>query len=1287
MSQIPPLEAFDCEGDASSVGLRWEKWKRGFDIFVVASEITDATKKKATLLHVGGLMLQEIFHNIPDDVSAEEDDDVYKSAVKKLDDYFSPKQSKIYERHLFRLIKQEASEKFEKFLVRLRHQCSKCKFANPDDNLIDQIVEKCSSKDLRKKILTWGDDVTLDKIISQANAIEAVDRQLSGYNQESLTPSINKIDVKRDSSGTAGCTRCGSIHHNRDSNACPAKLKQCLKCGFVGHFRNQCKTRASKRQSSVSIANKYPHKKFNPTKKDDDKSNAISNRKPASAKSNIDYIFHIDDDATVSCNIGGVKVDMIIDSGSRCNILSDTTWKNLKKCGITITNQIANPDKTFVAYGSDQPLSVIGSFDADIRIGNRVQTGTFYVIKDGTRDLLGKDTAILLQVLKLGVEVNSVSESFPKIKNVLLDIFIDKTVKPIAQPCRRVPIPLEEKIDKKIDELIKLDIIEPVNNPSGWVSPIVPVLKPDGDVRICIDMRCANKAIVRENHPLPTMDQLLPKFKQARIFSKLDIKNAFHQVEISEESRNITTFITGRGLFRYKRLMFGISCAPEHFQKILERILLPCEGVINFIDDIVVYGRDNAEHDARLKHVLEVLKENNILLNQQKCVFNVKTIKFLGHELSSDGIKPLDKYVRVVEDFREPATIEEVQSFLGLINYVNKWIPNMATKSEPLRRLLTLKLAKNASIVSCWGPEQTNSFLELKKSLANIRTLGYYDPKDKTIVIADASPVGLGAVLIQSDNNGPRVIAYGNKSLTDVEKRYCQTEKEALALVWAVEHFKMYLYGKASFDLVTDHKPLEVIFGNKSKPCARIERWVLRLQAYNFRVQYKPGKTNIADCLSRLCTTDDSQSFEQFEDEHHINQIVQLARPCAIGIDLITEASLQDKEIELVKNALISDNWDPSINTYRIFQTELWTHEGILLRGTKIVIPLKLRRQVLEAAHEGHPGIVAMKARLRTKVWWPKIDADAERLVKSCKGCTLVSAPYHAIPMVRRELPQQAWVDVAVDFLGPLPSGHYLFVIVDYFSRYKEIKPMKIITATETIKVLKEIFSRLGIPSSITADNGRQFVSDEFKSFCRELGVSIYFTTPYSPQQNGEVERQNRDILKRLRISQSQKSNWYDDLLLYLTMYNSTPHSTTGKTPSELFFGRQFRDKIPSLTDVDKPTFSDFRDKDKIMKEKGKGYEDKKRKAEPLDIGIGEKVYVKNLVKENKLTTNFNPTPYTVVNSNGPEYNIRNDETGQELRRNIIHLKRVEGQWEVCKDNKNDSENISDRSTESEDST
>lgn len=1277
MSNLPPLDNFDCDGDPSGVGLKWEKWKRGLNIYLEAANIDKPEKKRATLLHMGGLSLQEIYYNVPGaHVESNEDPntDIYQIAVSKLDEYFAPKQSRVYERHVFRLMKQEGGEKFEKFLIRLRKQADRCKFANKDESLIDQITEKCASVELRKKILQAGDSVTLDSIIHDANTLESVSRQLDEFGNKNSEVTINKIHARKSTfnhsaSGRSNdkrrCIRCGNDHLGK---SCPAIGVKCNKCGKKGHYAKCC------------LSGK-PFKRSNP---DSHKLNVPAKKSRHSETNNeeIDYVFHLDDDTNIKCILGGIEANLLIDSGSKCNLITDKTWNQLKSQKINVHDQVKSPDKVFLAYGSNQPLVVLGSFKTTIRIHDKNEVATFFVIKDGTKDLLGKVTAMALGVLHIGLKVQDVLHTaetaipFPKFKNVLIEIPIDTTVKPVVQPYRRVPIPLEQKINDKLNHLVQAEIIEKVEEPSKWVSPMVPVLKENGEVRICIDMRRANTAIDRENHPLPTMDQLLPNFRKAKLFSRLDIKDAFHQLEIHPDSRYITTFITSKGLFRYKRLMFGISCAPEIFQKTLERILAGCEGTVNFIDDIVIFGSDDIEHDKRLQQTLKVLDDNGVLLNQKKCLYKIKSIQFLGHTLSPNGVKPLAKYVTSIQEFRAPSTLEELQSFLGLVNFVGKWIANLATFTEPLRKLLRLKLGKNANITNIWTEEQNKAFNELKSCLSNIKTLGYYDPADKTQVIADASPVGLGAVLIQTDSSGSRIVAYGNKSLSDCEKRYCQTEKEALALVWAVEHFNIYLYGK-EFELVSDHKPLEVIFGKHSKPCARIERWVLRLQSYKYKIIYKPGKSNIADPLSRLCV---GNKKEKFDITNHVNQIVEYARPVAVPLQDIERFSENDDEITKVKQGLYQQSWDPSVSSFKIFETELCFQDNVLLRGNKIVIPTKLRQRVLEAAHEGHPGIVAMKNRLRTKVWWPKMDKEAEQLVKHCKGCTLVSAPNPPNPMKRRELPVEPWVDIAMDLMGPLPSGEYIFVVIDYYSRYKEVKTSRNITSAEIIKMLKEMFSRLGFPRSITADNGKQFTSEEFKTYLQECGITLYSTIPYWPQQNGEVERQNRSILKRIKISQLERRNWKEELFNYLMMYNSTPNTTTGKTPSELFYRRQFRDKIPCVADIaNKQSIDDseVRDKDKKQKELGRIYSDHKRKATEHTLAEGDKVYVKTLVKENKLTPNFSPASHTVTRakSNTGDVEIRNDLTGQQYRRNVVHLKKVEGQWKSVNRDENDTIN------------
>lgn len=724
-------------------------------------------------------------------------------------------------------------------------------------------------------------------------------------------------------------------------------------------------------------------------------------------------------------------------------------------------------------------------------------------------------------------------------------------------------------------------------------------------------------------------------------------------MEISPESREITTFMTRKGLFRYTRLIFGINCAPEMFQKLMEQMLCGCEGTMIYLDDVVVHAPTKEIHDARLRKVLDRFRQYAVTLNKEKCKFGVAEVNFIGHRLSAAGIKPMFNKIEAVQQFRRPNTTEEVHSFLGLVNYVGKFIPNLATISEPLRQMTK----KNAKFV--WGREQKESFDALKKSLTNELTLGYYDIKSRTQVVADASPVGLGAVLIQFHGDDARIIAYASRSLTATEMNYAQTEKEALALVWAVERFHYFLYGRY-FELITDHKALETLFGPKSKPCARIERWVMRLMSYKFTVIYKPGKTNIADPLSRLLQQIDGERIDLNVADEYIRWIVSYAEPKAIKIEEIDEISVQDEEIQAVKTALNNNQWIDKASPYKPFEMECCFYGNVLLRGTRIVIPQKLREQTLQLAHEGHPGMTVMKRRLRAKVWWPQMDAHVETFVKKCRGCILVSAQSTPEPLKRTELPSSPWEAVAIDFLGPLPSGHNLLVLVDYYSRYIEVEIMKKIDTFETIKRLKVMFARFGNPRRIKADNGRQFISGEFKQFCRTNNIELNNTIPYWPQQNGEVERQNRSLLKRLTICQNEKGNWWEDLQEYLLMYRSSPHSTTLKSPAELMFNRSIRNKLPSLEQpLDKTMDGELRDQDTQMKQKGKEYADERRHAKSNVIKEGDEVVAKRQIITNKLATTFEPTIYKVVNRKGSEVTIENAGTGTQYRRNVSHVKKV----------------------------
>lgn len=406
-------------------------------------------------------------------------------------------------------------------------------------------------------------------------------------------------------------------------------------------------------------------------------------------------------------------------------------------------------------------------------------------------------------------------------------------------------------------------------------------------------------------------------------------------------------------------------------------------------------------------------------------------------------------------------------------------------------------------------------------------------------------------------------------------------------MVWAVEKFHFYIFGK-EFDLISDHKPLEIVFGFKSKPCARIERWVMRLQSYRYKVIYKPGKSNIADPLSRLYVPfGEVQPFDE-ESDQYINHIAEAATPTAMKLTTIEKESSTDVEIQAVKTGLNSGQWDESTKLYRLFETELCFSGNILLRGTKLVIPKSLRKQTLDLAHIGHPAATAMKKRIRAKVWWPKIDEEVDKVIKGFRDCLMVSKSDPPEPIKTKDLPTEPWKDLAIDFMGPLPSGHHLLVVVDYYSRFVEVEIMSKIDSKETIIRLKTIFARFGVPMSIRHDNGPQFDSAEFQNYLREYNIKTVPSIPYWPQMNGEVERQNRSMLKGLKISQEKGTNWKMELLNYLLMYRSTKHSTTGKSPGELMFGGLImRDKLPQWgmpMEIDEEVL----ERDKLKKEKGK---------------------------------------------------------------------------------------------------
>lgn len=538
------------------------------ECYFESEKICSQYDKRSKLLYLGGSDLRDIYDNLPEVENVAhvlQDPPYYDVAIAKLDAHFEPYRRRTYERHLFRQISQGASERFADFVLRLRTQVKRCEYDKPEEMILDQIVEKCSSTKLKEKMLKK--DMLLSEVEGLGTSLEETVRKLKEFGNAINSDSVHSVAKKlpygkydamrkvrqsgatrfqpgrRDSnfyqkSGSVPvCFSCGKRGHVKGADICAARDKSCLKCGGTGHFAKQCLKRVNNEERAV-----VPPKRIR----------AVCEE--LEADNDDEYIFYAMGKNTFLFKVGGVEIPMVIDSGAAANIISQKVWEQMKQLKVQVWQMSTAIDRNFICYASKKPMEITGSFVAEVEGGGKKIDAKFYVAKEGQQCLLGDQSAKLLQVLRVGFDIAHVSQSsgseFPKFKGVTVEIPVDNQVQPVQQPYRRVPYALEEKIDEKLRMLLQQGIIEKVKGPSPWVSPIVPVLKDSGDVRLCVDMRQANQAVIRETHPLPLVDEILGSMNGAKYFSKVDIKDAYHQVEISERSRPITTFITKTGLYR-----------------------------------------------------------------------------------------------------------------------------------------------------------------------------------------------------------------------------------------------------------------------------------------------------------------------------------------------------------------------------------------------------------------------------------------------------------------------------------------------------------------------------------------------------------------------------------------------------------------------------------------------------------------------------------------------------------------------------------------------------------------
>lgn len=578
-------------------------------------------------------------------------------------------------------------------------------------------------------------------------------------------------------------------------------------------------------------------------------------------------------DVLIDCRIGSsTPIKFLIDSGADVNIIGGNDWNHLKHqfhAGHARLEPIKlSASSDLQSYASSKPLSVKCGFRAEIEVVDYAKpliTAEFLVVSEGRRSLLGRSTASDLRLLQVGGTVNVCEaeeepKAFPKVPGVLIKFSVDESVPPVKNAYYNVPAAYRDSARARLQDMENRGIIERVTTAPNWISGMSAVAKGRDDFRLVVNMRAPNQAIKREYFRLPLVDEMKIKLHGAKFFSKLDLTNAFYHLELHEDSRDLTTFLSENGMYRFTRLMFGVNCAPEIFQREMCRILEGVENIIVYIDDVLIFADSLENLREKVAKVLIILRAHNLTINAAKCEFDKTRISFLGHELDENGFNIDETKIKDIRRFRHPTTVSELRSFLGLASFVSPYIKGFADTASPL-------WAATSADGWIWGQEQEKAFQRLKEQIMNCTTsLGYFSEKHQTILYTDASPNALGAVLVQQENNQPpRVICFASKALTATEKRYPQNQREALATVWAVEHFAYFLLGRP-FILRTDAQGFTFILNrtreDSKRALTRAGGWALRLSPYKFEVEYIRGRDNIADPSSRLYEGEDNP-FEE----------------------------------------------------------------------------------------------------------------------------------------------------------------------------------------------------------------------------------------------------------------------------------------------------------------------------------------------------------------------------------------------------------------------------------------
>lgn len=1197
-----------------NIANNWKLWSQQYEWFEEATRLDRKSQKVqiGTFMSCIGADAVTIFNTFGLEGPA-----LQLGTIKeRFSAYFTPKTNVTYERYTFNKLNQAEGETFDEFFTKVKTQSAKCEFAVLTDSLVrDKIIVGIRNDKVREKLLS--EEVTLDRATQICRASELASSQLKSI-QKDETPDVNAItkmrrSKKSSSSSTSksfDCKRCGRNHNPKE---CPAFNQKCNKCKKNGHYAKMCqgsKTKDNKVHAVKDDSDEY-------SEDDNVYINAVSTNN--------------DDDKNwiESIKIGNINVDMKLDSGAQCNVLP-------KRIANKIGAQLyTSQTKRIITY-SGHNIDVAGELKTSAIIRSKKVDLKFIVVKEDVTPVLGKasceSSGLIMRIKEIR---ESVFDGLGCLKNFEYDIdFIDNPQFEI-HAARRIPHAYRESVQKELESMVRQQVIVPITEATPAVSPMV-IVKQRGKIRICIDPTDVNKNVLRRHYPLTTMDEIAAKISGATVFTKLDCKKGFWQIKLSERTQKYLTFATPWGRFSCLKLPFGLCSAPEVFQQIMSKLLVGIKNAEVSMDDILIFGENIESLKKTQEAVINRIEKAGLKLNKDKCVFEARKIKFLGHIISANGMELDEEKVEAIKQLKTPVNKTELQRFLGMVTYLSKFIPNMSSITHPLRKLL------EKDIEWLWTEEQTAAVSKLKQVLSSPPVLKFYNVNDDVTLQVDASSYALGAALLQ--RNQP--VAYASRSLTKTECRYPQIEKEALAIRYGCTKFHQYIYGK-KLTIETDHKPLESIckkpIGNAPP---RLQRILMDLSPYGPEVIYRKGATMfLADILSRDCINETPNDAEEIE-------VLSILSVSDNAIARIQKATKNDNQLQqllkVVLNGWPSNQTDlPSdVKAYWNFRDELSSYNDLIYKGQKIVIPASEKQKTLEQIHLGHFGVQRTLSLAREHVFWLNMTNDIVAYVERCSVCQQTQRSNNTEPLINKQIPKYPFEIVATDIFS-FQKYQYLLT-VDSYSGFFDFRMLNQATSKEVILCLKSLFAVHGIPAILETDNGPQYASKEFRDFANQWNFEHRTSSPKYPKSNGLAERFVQTAKGMLRKCTLDGT----DVNLALLNYRNTPRDRQLGSPNQRLMSRKTRSVLPTNEELLKPkVITKVTDQLADLRKIQKDYHDRNTVHAPT-IKVGDDVRMqrgnRDWIAAKVTQQSDKPRSFIVEANNGRQY-----------RRNTIHLRQT----------------------------